>query len=101
MASARTLNYNMESSQAKNFLYVYLSVYRFLINITFPLFFAIHILTKEIIFPALAAAWDEEPVVVEPHVVAAQLVLAVAVDLRLTRPLEQVLVVVTRGRGLE
>ena len=45
--------------------------------------FLVHILTKEIIFPALAAAGNEEPVVVEPHVVAAELVLAVAVHLRL------------------
>ena len=58
-------------------------------------------MTKEIIFPALAATRDKEPVVVEPHVVAAKLVLAVTVDLRLARPLEQVLVIVTRGRGLE
>ena len=58
-------------------------------------------MTKEIIFPALAAAGYEEPVVVKPHVVAAELVLAVAVSLRLSRPLEQILIVVTGGRGLE
>ena len=57
-------------------------------------------MTKEIIFPALAAAGYEEPVVVKPHVVAAELVLAVAVSLRLSRPLEQILIVVTGGRGL-
>ena len=63
--------------------------------------FLVHILTKEIIFPALTAARNEEPVVVEPHVVAAQLILTVAVHLWLPRPLEQVLVIVTRGRGLQ
>ena len=71
------------------------------------LFPIVDVLTEEVIFPALAAAGDEEPVVVEPHGVAAQLVPPVAVDAvprprPRTRPgpLQQVLVVVGRRRCL-
>ena len=62
--------------------------------------FLIEILTKEIIFPAFATAWDEEPVVVETNVVAAELVLAVAILLGRTGPLQQELVVVRWWGGL-
>ncbi len=37
------------------------------------------VLLEEVVLPALARPGDEEPVVVEPHLVAAELVLAVAV----------------------
>ena len=36
------------------------------------------VLREEIVFPALAAAWDEEPVVIEPDLVATEFVLTVA-----------------------
>ena len=60
----------------------------------------VDILTKEIIFPALAAARDEEPVIVKSDIVAAKLVLPVTVGLLGPGPLQQVLVVVSGRRGL-
>ena len=40
--------------------------------------FFLRVLFEEVVFPALAGAGDEEPVVVEPDLVAANLVVAVA-----------------------
>ena len=62
--------------------------------------FFVDVLTKEIILPALAAAWYEEPVVVESDIVASQLIMTITVDITLTRPLQQELIVVCGGRGL-
>ena len=65
------------------------------------------VLCKEIIFPALAAARDEEPVIVEADVEAAQVVVPVAVLTPRTatsgtsRSLQQVLVQVGGGAGLD
>ena len=62
--------------------------------------FCVDVLTKEIILPALAAAWYEEPVVVESDIVASQLIMTITVDITLTRLLQQELIVVCGGRGL-
>ena len=62
--------------------------------------FFVDVLTKEIILPALAAAWYEEPVVVGSDIVASQLIMTITVDITLTRPLQQELIVVCGGRSL-
>jgi hypothetical protein len=50
--------------------------------LSFPSLFLLCVLLKKVIFPALARPRDEEPVVVEPHLVAAHVVLTVAVGRR-------------------
>ena len=64
------------------------------------------VLCKEIIFPAFAAARDEEPVIVEADVEASQVVVTVAVLTRTAssgtpRSFQQVLVQVGGGAGLD
>ena len=48
----------------------------------------VNILSEEITLPALARSRDEKPVVVESDIVAAQLVLAITVDLLAAGPLQ-------------
>ena len=64
------------------------------------------VLCKEIIFPAFAAARDEEPVIVEADMEASQVIVTVAVLTRTAssgtpRSFQQVLVQVRGGAGLD
>ena len=48
----------------------------------------VDILAEEIILPTLAAAWNEEPVVVKSDIVTTKLVLTITVDLLTSGPLQ-------------
>ena len=74
--------------------------FRQYISNTHPLFPSLlGVLIKEIIFPTFAATGDQEPVIVEAHLVATQLILAITLfwgcaSTQTTTPLQKELIVI-------